>query len=298
MSTLIKVNTTGLCQIGDCEYPVIGFGTAHMKRTPELCLSSVKTAAEVGYRIIDTATRYQNFKPIKEALVGFDRRHFYIISKAWHNAQTAEKIEEDLQNCFMQLGTDYIDAYFLHWPNSTIPIEETLKAMEKLRQNKKIRHIGLSNVTVNHLRRALEVKIPIEWVQIEMSPFFYDAELLAFCHKHGIGIQAAAPLNEKDIEKDPLLKSIGQKYDKTEAQIALKWILQHGAVPLPRSTNPAHIEENFKFLDFTLSELEMEEIDERAKKETRKVQVTGEAEGFTDEFNFSYEQCWPLNKSS
>lgn len=292
----IEINTNGVCRIGKQEYLAIGFGTAHMKRNPDLCFKSVKTAAEVDYRIFDTATRYQNFGPISKALEGYEHRDFYIISKAWHNAQTAEKLSEDLKVTLEQLKIDYLDAYFLHWPNSKVPIEDTLRTMEELRNRKLIRHIGLSNVTINHLKRALEVKVPIEWIQVEMSPFFYDAELTAFCQEHSIAIQAAAPLHENGIDEDSFIIELGKKYGKTAAQVSLRWVLQHGCLPLPRSGNPEHIKQNREILDFRLSEEDMRAIDERAKQGTRKIRVVGEAakvEGFTDEFDFSYAQCWP-----
>lgn len=293
----IEVDRYGTCQIEQEKYLAIGFGTAHMKRDPELCYQSVKAAIEVGYRILDTATRYQNFLPIKKALEGHERRDFYIISKAWHNAQTATKLKEDLASCLDQLQIDYLDAYFLHWPNSQTPIEETLHALEQLRNRKLIRHIGLSNVTIHHLKRALEVKVSIEWVQIEMNPFFYDAELVAFCQTNAITVQAAAPLHESKIDDDHFLIEIGKKYKKTAAQVALKWILQHGCIPLPRSRSPQHMQENIDVLDFTLLDTDMQEIDEKAKSGTRKIRVVGEAakiEGFTDEFDFSYNECWPF----
>lgn len=293
---IVQVSANGICRIEQQEYPAVGFGTAHMKRTPELCSNTVKAAAELGYRIIDTATRYMNFVPISQALEGFERRDFYIISKVWHNAQSAKKLHEDLLMTLDQLKVTYIDAYLLHWPNSKVPIEETLYAMEELRNKKLIRHIGLSNITVHHLKRALQVGVPIAWVQVEMSPFFYDPELLAFCRQNSIAVQASAPLHESGISEDPFLSELGKKYGKTPAQIALRWILQHECLSLPRSGNRVHMQQNKDILDFTLSEQEMKDINARAKVGTRKIRVIGEAvkiEGFTDEFDFSYEQCWP-----
>jgi diketogulonate reductase-like aldo/keto reductase len=279
------------CKIDGINYPIIGFGTYPL--TGEICNAAVKQAMKIGYRIIDTATYYENFDSISEALKGQDRRCFYIISKVWHDRQSAQDLSEDLELTLKQLQTDYLDAYLLHWPNSKIPIEETLTAMERLRQNKKIRHIGLSNVSVNHVKKALSIGIPITWVQIEMHPNFFDGELLNFCQEHSIIVQAWRPLDLGRVNEDEMLIEIGKKYRKTACQVALRWIVQHGCVPLPGSKNDHHIQENFDILNFKLSEEDMQKIDSRALAGTRFRLKEEHGLGFTDELDFSYEECWP-----
>ncbi len=287
----IEIDLDGKCHIEGKEYPVIGFGTYPLKN--EKCFDAVNHAAQCGYRIIDTATFYDNFEPISRALNAFGRKNFYLISKVWPDSQTPERIKSDIESTLKRLQTTYVDAYLLHWPNSNIPIEDTLHTMNQLRMNGKIRHIGLSNVNVNHVKRALEVNVPISWVQVEMHPFFYDDELIKFCHDHGIGVQAWAPLGRGRLSTDPLLKEIGERYGKTASQVALKWIVQHGCMPLPGSQNQAHIRQNIDSLNFTLSAADMHLINERARNGVRQ-RVTAATElGFTDEFDFSYEECWP-----
>ncbi len=275
--------------------PSIGFGT--YPQTGETCTHSVKLAIKTGYLLLDTATYYKNFAAIAKALKGHDRRHFYISSKVWHDKQSSDDVHKDLERTLKELQTDYIDAYFVHWPNSEIPIEETLGAMEELRHQKKIRHIGLSNVNVNHMKRALELNIPITWVQIEMSPFFYDPALLKFCKDHSIHVQAWAPLGRGRVNDDPLLANLSKKYKKTPSQIAIKWILQHGCMPLPGSTSEKHMQENLGVEDFTLTKEEMKEIDQRAKDGERK-RCIKERIGFNDEFDFSYDECWPIRQKN
>ena len=284
--------TNGIFQIEQQKYRAIGFGTAYMKKDPNLCFNTIKKAIELGYRIIDTATRYDNFNPLQRALEGSNRHEFYIISKAWHDMQNAEDLKNDLAKTLKDLHIGHIDAYLLHWPNSSVPIEETLGAIEELKINGYLRHFGLSNVNANHVRRALEAGMPITWVQMEMNPFFYDSNLLDYCQEQSIGVQASAPLHEKGIDQDSTLSELGKCYEKTAAQIALRWILQHNCIPLPRSTNPNHMQENLDVLDFTLSDEEMQMIDERAKGGSRSIMDRGGL-GFPEEFNFSYEQCWP-----
>lgn len=287
----IKIQTDGFCNIEGREYPAIGFGTFPLK--DETCRQAVTHAAQLGYRIVDTATFYRNFVPISSALAQFGREHFYLISKVWPSDQTPEKLREDLRTTLVQLQTSYLDAYLLHWPNSQISIEETLHAMEQLRVAGMIRHIGLSNVTVNHLVRALEIGVPISWVQVEMHSHFYEPELLEFCASHNIAVQAWGPLSRGNLSHDPLLESIGQKHGKTAAQVALRWIIQHQCLPLPGSKNEKHMKQNLDVLDFALSEAEMQEIDARAKLGVRERVTVDSGVGFTDEFDFAYEECWP-----
>ncbi len=270
-------------------YPAVGFGTYRL--TGKVCQKAVLEAIQTGYRIIDTATYYANFESIAQAVNGFDRSQFYLISKVWPDMQAPGDLRRDFQKTIKELNIDYLDAYFIHWPNSKLPIEPTLKAMKEL----PIRHIGLSNVTTNHLKRALVVGIPISWVQVEMHPHFCDKALLEFCRSHNIGLQAWRPLDEGRIKDDPLLASIGKKYNKSACQVALKWCLQMGAIPLPGSKTLHHIQENFDISTFRLTEEEMESINSRAFRGKR-YRLTGK-HGFADEFDYSYEECWPKTHS-
>jgi diketogulonate reductase-like aldo/keto reductase len=282
----------GVCKIDQVPYPIVGFGTYPL--TGATCTRAVEQAAGVGYRIIDTATYYRNFDGIAKALKGEDRSQFYLISKVWYDDQSPEDLQRDLDAALKALQTGYLDAYFLHWPNSSMSIEKTLAVLDDLRKAKKVHHIGLSNVSVNHVKRALEVGVPITWVQVEMHPHFCDFELIKFCHEHSIGVQAWAPLGRGRISKDPLLTRIGKKYGKSASQVAIKWIIQHGCIPLPGSKNEKHLHENFEIHGFMLSEDEMAEIDKRAKGGGRE-RFSIETLGLIDEFDFSYEECWPRN---
>lgn len=278
------------CSIEGISFPMVGFGTYPLRG--KICKDAVAEAASCGYRILDTATFYENFEPIGEFLKGRDRSSFYLISKVWRNMQSPAALRKDLEKTLKLLQVDCLDCYLLHWPNCGVSIECTLAEMEKLRREKKIRHIGLSNVTVHHVRRALEVGVPITWVQVEMHPGFCDFALLEFCQKNKICIQAWGPLGCGRLCDDPLLRRIGKKYDKTPAQVALRWILQHRCVPIPGSKNQKHICQNFDVFNFCLTTDEMGEIDRRACKGDR-IRISEEFAGFSDEFDFTYDQCWP-----
>lgn len=291
-ANLIEINPeTASCKINQQEMPAIGFGTYPL--TGEVCTDAVDEAIKTGYRIIDTATYYENFPALAKSLKKQDRSSLYIISKVWHDKHDPKGLKEDLEQTLMQLDTNYLDAYLLHWPNSGIPIDSTLQTLEKLREEKQIRHIGLSNVSINHLKKALTYNIPITWVQVEMHPHFCDFDLLEFCSNHSVIIQAWRPLNLGRISEDENLCEIGRKYKKTACQIALKWIIQHGCIPLPGSQNATHIQENMDLFDFSLSDEEMDLIDENARKGKRFRLTKEHGLGFADELDFSYEECWP-----
>jgi diketogulonate reductase-like aldo/keto reductase len=143
---IFKMNENGSCQIEESTYPAVGFGTYPLKE--DICFKALMQAGQLGYRIIDTATFYQNFEPIGNALKILGRENFYLISKVWPNNHTPEKLREDIEMTLSQLQTDHLDAYLLHWPNSKISIEDTLYTMENLRKSRMIPHIGFSNFTV------------------------------------------------------------------------------------------------------------------------------------------------------
>lgn len=124
----IEIDPGGKCHIEGKEYPAIGFGTYPLKN--EICCDAVNQAAQCGYRIIDTATFYDNFEPIGRTLKVFGRDNFYLISKVWPDSQTPERIKSDIESTLKRLQTTYVDAYLLHWPNSNISIEDTLHTFD------------------------------------------------------------------------------------------------------------------------------------------------------------------------
>ncbi len=275
----------------DIELPTIGFGTWPLKG--KTCVQAVTAAAEMGYRLFDTATSYENFEAVGRALKPFNRENFYVISKVWHDDLTKKRLPKDLDETLRKLETDYLDAYLIHWPNHAVPIEETLEAMAKEQKEGRIRHLGVCNVTIHHMKRLVEVGIPITWVQNEMNPGFYDPEVLAFCHKHNIGVQAWGPLGQGRLHHDSLLTQISNKHGKSPSQISLRWILHHNVLPLPGSKMAAHIAENFDVLNFTLSQEEIDALNEQAQRGERQRLTSDWDFGFTDEFDFTYEKCWP-----
>ena len=264
---MITMSHRAICQIEGISYPAVGFGTYLL--TEEEAFLAVKQAGELGYRIFDTATFYRNFEPVGRALRQMGREKAYVISKVWPDSQHDPLVKKDLETTLRELRMDRLDAYLIHWPNHTIAIEETLGAMDALRKEGKVRHLGLSNVTVAHLTRVVECGIPFTWVQVEMHPHFCDFALLEWCQARGIAVQAWAPLGRGQMSVDPDLVAIGKKYGKTASQVALKWIVQNGCLPLPCSRNPMHMASNLAVADWLLVEEDMQRIRMRAQQGAR-----------------------------
>ncbi|MCH9611800.1 MAG: 2,5-diketo-D-gluconic acid reductase A [Chlamydiia bacterium] len=271
--------------------PPIGYGTYRQKGV--LCADNVKRAIDCGYRVIDTATLYENMDAVGKGIQGYERGALYIISKVWPNLHTREGIQRDLEQTLDQLQSDYLDAYLLHWPDSKARITPIIETMKEAIKAGRLRHFGVSNVNVNHLKRLLEFDIPITWVQNEIHPNYINKELVAFCKAHEIGLQAWRPLAHGEIIEDKELLQIGKRYGKTPAQVALRWAVQLGVIPLPGSKTAERIKENFTIFDFALSAEEMALITNRAEQGIPYRLSDPDRYGFTDEFDFSYEECWP-----
>lgn len=277
--------------LNDRVYPAVGFGTFPFK--DETCRRVVEDALAIGYRIFDTATFYNNFKPIGVALKKVPRQEVYLISKVWPDAHTFKMLNIDIHKNLEELGTPYLDGYLLHWPNSDVPIEATMAALYEIKDKGLIKDIGMSNITVNHLKRLEDLNLSLSCVQVEMNPLFCDFKLLKFCQTKKINIQAWAPLARGRAASNALLNEIGNRYNKTSAQVAIRWIVQHGCIPLPASQNIQHISLNFDVNDFFLTSEEMEDIDAQAKRGQRERLTLEAGLGFSDEFDLPYEECWP-----
>lgn len=284
----------GIFKSGKITCPMVGFGSD--KLFGQVCTDVILQAAELGYRIIDTAAAYNNQDAIGNALKQLDREQFYIVSKVWHDMLQPEKVRIDIEATLKQLQTEYLDAYLIHWPNREVPIEQTLLVMEELRQQHKIHHIGICNVTVNHLRKVLKVGVPISWVQVEMNPNFFDKPLYELCRKHSIAYQGWRPLAFGKLSQDDMLDTIGKKYNKSASQVALRWIVQNGCIPLPGSRNKEHMHDNINILDFSLTTEDMQLINQRAVPGQRFRLQMDYGLGFTDEFDLTDEECWPNAK--
>lgn len=246
------------------EIPQIGLGVFLME-DPEETKWAVKQAVHTGYRHFDTAAAYGNEEVLGEALkeTGVVREQLFITSKLWNNMQGYDKTKQALQETLDKLGTDYLDLYLIHWYG--VDVKGSWQAMEELYEAGKIRAIGVSNFTIEHLESMKEyAKIKPMINQVESHPYFPQNELRDYLKKEGIAHEAWGPLSQgkSDLLLHPSLQEIGVKYDKTPAQIILRWHIERGTVVIPKSVNPGRISENFNIFDFSMDEEDLAKIAE------------------------------------
>lgn len=245
--------------------PILGLGTWQLKK--EDCVNTIKTAIKLGYRHIDTAEIYFNENEIGNAVreSKVKREELFIATKVWSMHLTYKKVLKSFQKSIDKLKTNYIDLYLIHWPNRKIEIKETFRAFKELYSEGKIRSIGVSNFTVNHLKDALPVAkdlgIKIITNQVEFHPMLYQKELMEFCHKNKIIITAYSPLARGKILENEIINEIAGKYSKTPAQISLRWIIQKKLIAIPKATSEEHLRENMDIFDFNLNEDDMKKLD-------------------------------------
>ena len=242
------------------EIPAIGLGTWQLKG--DQCINAVKLALEIGYRHIDTAEIYGNEREIGIAINNFPRDEIFITSKVSGNHLKFNNVIKSCELSLRNLNTNYLDLYLIHWPNPFVSLRETFKAIKKLHDDGKIISFGVSNFDLNLLKKALEIEeIPICVNQVEFHPFFYQKDLLEFCKKHNIILVAYSPLARGRINENKIIKEIARKYEKTPAQISLRWIIQKGAIPIPKASTKEHLKENIDVFNWSISKEDELKID-------------------------------------
>lgn len=244
--------------------PWFGLGVFKMKEGEE-AVSAVKSAIELGYRSIDTAAIYGNEEGVGKAIAdcGVPRDELFITTKVWNSEQGYETTLAAFEESMKKLGLDYLDLYLIHWP---VPAQgkykETWRALEKLYKDRRIRAIGVSNFQIHHLKELIEEFEIVPMVnQVEYHPRLAQKELLEFCQQNNIQLEAWSPLMQGQLLDNPTLQEIGKKYNKTVAQVILRWDLQNQVVTIPKSVKPERMEENADIFDFELSQEDMNKID-------------------------------------
>lgn len=242
------------------EMPLLGFGTM---MNPALTEQAVLDALEAGYRLIDTAALYKNEAEVGAALQksGVPRKELFVTSKLWPQDYGYENAKKGFETALEKLGLDYLDLYLLHQPAGDY--YGAWRALEELYEAGKIRAIGISNFTPERVvDLCLHNEIAPAVNQVEVHPYFHQADALPIMKEYGVQMEAWGPLGEgqKDIFHNELLAKIGAYHDKTVAQVILRWHLQRGIVAIPKSTHKERMVENINIFDFQLSDAEMREI--------------------------------------
>ena len=244
------------------EMPILGFGVFQVKDLAE-CERSVMDAIQTGYRLIDTAQSYENEEAVGNAIKksGVPREEFFITTKLWIQSNGYEGAKKAFENSMKRLQLDYLDLYLIHQPYGDVYGE--WRAMQELYKEGRIKAIGVSNF---HADRLIDLIVHNEIVpavnQIEAHPFHQQNDTQKFLQENGVQIESWGPFAEgkNGIFKNELLGSIGKKYNKSIAQVVIRWLTQRGVVAIPKSVRKERMEENFNVFDFKLSEEDMEAI--------------------------------------
>ncbi|ULT57529.1 aldo/keto reductase [Neobacillus drentensis] len=246
--------------------PWFGLGVFKVEEGPEL-VNAVKFAIKHGYRSIDTAAIYGNEEGVGQAIregleeAGISREELFVTSKVWNSDLGYESTLAAYETSLKKLGLDYLDLYLIHWPVAG-KFKDAWRALETLYKEGRVKAIGVSNFHVHHLEDLMkdaEIKPMIN--QVEYHPRLTQKEIQAYCQKHGIQLEAWSPLMQGQLLDQPMIQAIAEKYNKSAAQVILRWDLQNEVITIPKSTKEHRIVENSSIFDFELTKAEMEQID-------------------------------------
>ncbi len=255
------------------DMPTVGLGTWQMQGGE--CERAVGEALKAGYRHIDTAAYYGNERDVGKAIrkSGIPREEIFVTTKLWPTDFFDPR--KAFEKSLWALGLKYVDLYLIHWP---VPGQShnVWRALEKIYEEKLGRAIGISNYGIGELRRMLnpcfgfgDIKNVLSYAnvlpavnQIKFNPFDYEKEILEYCKEHRIFVEAYSPLTRSRHLSDAVITRIAKKHGKTPAQIMIRWCIEHGTVPLPKSSHPDRIRENIDVFDYSLDEIDMATLDQ------------------------------------
>lgn len=241
--------------------PKLGFGTWEL--TGAECYDAVRHALELGYRHIDTAQAYGNESEVGRAIAdsGVDRDDLWVTTKIWRTNLRPDDVRRSTERSLQELRLDQVDLLLIHWPSDEVPLEQTLAAMDDLREAGRARAIGVSNFTPTLVEEALGLA-PILCDQVEYHPYLDQTELRELCVQNDLMLTAYSPLAKGRVPGDETLEEIGDAHGKSAAQVVLRWLLQQdNVVAIPRSSSADHREANLDAFDLELSDDEIGRID-------------------------------------
>jgi len=236
------------------EMPALGFGTSPM--TGGMSAETVLAALKAGYRHIDTARKYGTERAVGEAMRASDlpRQDIFLTTKVSHENLRPADFAKSVDESLAALGVDYLDLLLVHWPNPAIALSETMPALADAKRRGLARHIGVANFNIALLDEAVRLcPEPLVALQAEYHPYLDQSKLLAAVRRHKLVFIAHCPLGRGRLFGDPVLAQIAGEHGRTVAQVALRWSLQQNVAPIPFSSKPQRIAENFMVFDFALS---------------------------------------------
>ncbi|OGU28227.1 MAG: glyoxal reductase [Ignavibacteria bacterium GWA2_35_9] len=240
------------------EIPRLGLGTYNITRKKDVD-RAIHSALEAGYRLIDTAAAYYNEREIGEAIKSstVTREEIFITTKLDNSDHGYKSTFRAFEQSLSRLDTDYVDLYLIHWPISRRR-NESWKAMEELLEKGKCKAIGVSNYMINHLEDLKKNSSVLPAVnQIEFNPFVFEREVKEYCQNLGVAVEAYTPIARGRKFKHQDIKRLSDKYGKTEAQVMLRWGIQHNVIVIPKSSSPERIKENADIFNFNISDEDM-----------------------------------------
>jgi len=244
--------------------PAIGLGTWTLR--DDAATKLVASALEAGYRHIDTATAYENEAAVGAGLraSGVPRDEIFLTTKVWPPNLANGDLQRSVEGSLKSLGVDHVDLVLIHWPSKTVPLAESIEALNEVQSRGLARNIGVSNFPVALIEEAVALsEHPLACNQIENHPFLNQDRVMAACRKHGLALVSYCPLARgAELFSEAPITEAAARHGKTAAQVVLRWhVQQDGVVAIPRSSNPDRIRENLEVFDFTLEDGEMAAID-------------------------------------
>ena len=248
--------------VHDTEIPALGFGTFEID--DRNAADAVANAIDIGYRHIDTAQVYENERGVGRGIrdAGIGRDDLFLTTKVWIDRFEPEELLASVDESLDRLQTEYVDLLLLHWPNPSVPLKETLSALNEVHQRGSARSIGVSNFTVNLIHQAAELSdAPLVTNQVEYHPFLDQQQVLDALDEESMALTAYSPLARGRIFKNPTLQGIAGKRGRSIAQVALAWLLaQDQVVAIPKASQREHARDNFGALDLNLSDEDLQTI--------------------------------------
>ncbi len=241
--------------------PLLGFGT--WKLEGSTATKAVAHALNTGYRHVDTADVYGNHREVGEALKQstVEREDIFLTTKVWRDHFHDGDLQESAKRLLGELQVEYVDLLLLHWPNKDVPLQETIGALQAVKDEGLTRAIGVSNFTVAHLKEAQQYSKDIAVNQVEFHPTLRQNQLLQYCQSEGIVLTAYSPLGRTEDLDHPVVQKLVETYERSASEIILAWLRQKGIVAIPKASSSEHIEQNFQSLDFELPEEDIATIE-------------------------------------
>jgi diketogulonate reductase-like aldo/keto reductase len=262
-----------LVQANGTAIPALGLGTWQLKG--DACAEAVRHGLALGYRHLDTAAMYGNEQAVGEGLraSGLPRDEVFVTTKIWLTDLEDGPLQASAKASLRRLDLDVVDLLLIHWPNPEIPLNRAIPALCDAKRRGLARHVGVSNFTAALMDEAVGLASePLITNQCEYHPYLDQGPVLAACRRHGLAFTSYSPLGQGALLQEPVVGEIARAHGATPGQVILRWhVGQPGVVAIPKSGNPARIEENLGALDLTLTDEEMARLHSLAKPDGRMI---------------------------